>query len=136
MRTIIAGSRGFDDFETMDLTLKQLPFEITVVISGGAKGADALAERWAREHGIPVEQHPADWDLHGKRAGYLRNVEMAQVAEACVVFWDGASKGSKHMINIAWDYFLDPVVIHYTDRYSTKPAYEKRHDRLDSGPRF
>jgi hypothetical protein len=121
MRTIIAGSRGFTDYETMALTLRQLPFEITTVLSGGAKGADALAERWAQEHGIPVERHLADWDLHGRRAGYLRNVEMAQEAEACVVFWDGTSKGSNHMINIARDYFLDPVVILYTDRYSTKP---------------
>lgn len=51
--------------------------------------------------GYSVDQYPADWDTYGKSAGYRRNEDMAKIADACIVFWDGESRGSKHMIDIA-----------------------------------
>lgn len=60
-----------------------------------------MGERYARENNLALEQYPADWRRHDKQAGYLRNVEMADSAQACVVLWDGKSKGAKMMIEIA-----------------------------------
>lgn len=99
MRTIIAGSRDFDSYHEM---VRLLPrHEISVVISGKARGADRLGERWAISNGVPVEGYPAQWDLYGKSAGYRRNEEMARNAEQLIAFWDGKSRGTKHMIDIA-----------------------------------
>ena len=56
---------------------------------------------------------PADWNKHGKSAGYRRNEEMAKVADACICFWDGVSKGTMHMINLAKEYGLETEVIEY-----------------------
>ncbi len=68
---------------------------------GEAKGADLLGRRYGENVGYVVESFPAEWDKYGKRAGYIRNKAMADVADAVVAFWDGASEGTKHMIDIA-----------------------------------
>jgi len=101
MRTIIAGSRECSDKRELLAALGACGWEPTVVISGAARGADKLGEVWAAEFNIPCERFPADWVAHGKAAGYRRNVQMADNAEALIALWDGASKGTKHMIDIA-----------------------------------
>ncbi len=119
MKTIIAGSRWFGPKTKMDnngyycdlkdarkiinMTMRALPWadQITEVVSGGAHGADQLGEWWAEQNGILVTVFEADWNKHGKSAGYKRNVEMAKYADACVCFWDGESLGTSHMIDIA-----------------------------------
>lgn len=103
MRTIIAGSRGLASYNTMLRAIDAIRpnWTPTVVVSGTAQGADRLGERWANENGVPVERFPADWDRYGKRAGYLRNEQMADHAEALLALWDGKSRGTKHMIDIA-----------------------------------
>lgn len=101
MRTIIAGSRDLTDPSLVDLAVTQANFLITEVVSGAARGVDTNGERWARLNNIPVRRFPAEWDKHGKKAGYLRNEEMAANADALVLIWDGKSKGSKHMLDIA-----------------------------------
>lgn len=103
MRCIIAGSRDFVDYEVAKAHLDRLfsrrsPYQI---VSGGARGADALGERYAKEHDILLRVYPADWELHGKAAGLIRNREMAMNAEALVAFWDGESPGTRHMIDTA-----------------------------------
>lgn len=102
MRTIIAGSRStlMMDFAEGMIECPFL-FEISSIISGTAKGADSFGESYGRYANIPVIQFPAEWDKYGKRAGYIRNVEMAKNADALIAFWDGESHGTKHMINIA-----------------------------------
>jgi|TARA_R110002111_G_scaffold21735_1_gene50336 hypothetical protein len=99
---VVAGSRGFADVELLDRKLSHLLVNRSdiCIISGGARGADSLGEQWALANNHKVLRMPADWDLHGKSAGYKRNVEMAEAADACVIFWDGESRGSQHMINI------------------------------------
>lgn len=104
-RVIVAGSRDFNDYELLKRKMihylsRYKPHEVEIV-SGGARGADALGERFAKEKGCHLKVMKADWDLFGRSAGYIRNAEMAKYADACVVFWDGVSKGSKHMINLA-----------------------------------
>jgi hypothetical protein len=73
----------------------------TVVISGTAPGADKLGEQWAKDNSIPVERYPADWNRYGLSAGYRRNEQMVDNAEALVALWDGKSRGTRHMIDIA-----------------------------------
>jgi hypothetical protein len=101
MRTIIAGSRGINDYDLLLEAIKKSEFEITKVISGGAYGVDKLGERYAKENNIELEVYPANWAVHGRSAGYKRNVEMAEVADALIALWDGASRGAESMISIA-----------------------------------
>lgn len=86
------------------------PHEVEIV-SGTARGADQLGEKFAKEKGCNLKQFPADWDAYGKSAGYRRNADMAKYADACVVFWDGVSKGTKHMIDLAEKAELDLKIV-------------------------
>ncbi len=72
-----------------------------VVISGGAKGADKCGERYAQDRGLQVEVYPAEWDKYGNAAGPIRNKQMAAIADAVIVFWDGNSTGTRNMIELA-----------------------------------
>jgi hypothetical protein len=108
-RVIIAGGRNFNDYPllktTVDKLLENITDEITV-LCGQAKGADTLGEQYAKEKGYAISYYPADWERYGKIAGYLRNAQMAQNADALVAFWDGKSRGTKHMIGLAIEYGL------------------------------
>lgn len=102
MRTIIAGSRGANiSYERFCELMAEVPWEITTVLSGTARGIDRIGERWAAERDIPIERHPAEWDKYGKSAGYRRNAEMVKVADALVAFWDGKSPGTENTIAMA-----------------------------------
>lgn len=101
MRVIIAGSRGITDFGLVEQAIRQANFVITEVVSGHAGGVDTLGERWAGLNGVTLKIFPAYWKEYGKRAGYLRNEEMAAYADAVICVWDGVSRGTKHMIDIA-----------------------------------
>ncbi len=99
MRTIIAGSRGFTEFAVLSRVLTMhVPWTISVVISGTAKGADQLGERWAKAMDLPLEQYPANWKDYGRGAGPKRNKLMAKKADALVAFWDKQSRGTANMI--------------------------------------
>lgn len=110
-RIIVAGSRGYNDYKQLESVLQKFinenPNRRFVIISGTANGADKLGERFGTEHGIEVRRFPAEWNKYGKRAGYLRNLQMLEYAmkadgEAVLMaFWDGKSKGTKHMITSA-----------------------------------
>lgn len=103
MRTIIAGSRTITTRQVVHDGLDRLFTSTmpTVVLSGTARGPDTFGEWWAIHHGIRVEQHPALWDKEGRSAGYKRNARMATRADALAAFYDGESKGTKHMIDLA-----------------------------------
>lgn len=99
MKFIVAGGRNFDNRVIMDKILSEYinpPFD--VIISGCARGADTLGAEWAVLHGIPLQTFPAEWDKYGKSAGFIRNADMGAYADAAIIFWDGTSKGTKHMI--------------------------------------
>lgn len=103
-RVIIAGGRDFYDYQFLSTAMNSLLRNITeeiVVVCGQARGADTLGEQYAKEHGYCVDYYPANWEQYGKRAGYLRNEQMAQNADALAAFWDGKSRGTKHMIETA-----------------------------------
>lgn len=101
MRVIVCGSRAWTDREQIAERLSQLPGTATVV-HGCAKGADRIAGQEAQKLGLLVEEHPADWEKHGKRAGYVRNAHMANLgADLCLAFWDGRSRGTAMMADLA-----------------------------------
>ena len=120
-RIIIAGGRDFNDYnllkEKVDnlISEKQKTHQIYIV-SGKARGADSLGEKYANENGLNIVEFPADWDKHGKSAGYKRNVEMAENADALIAFWDGDSRGTKHMVDIAKEKNLPTRIIRYDER--------------------
>jgi hypothetical protein len=98
MKTIIAGSRTITNLGTIYKAVNGAGWFITEVVSGMAKGVDSLGERWARENGVLVRQFPANWDHYGRKAGPIRNSQMADYSDALIAVWDGKSRGTKHMI--------------------------------------
>lgn len=115
MHTVaIVGSREFKDYELMVQCMEDILGECGVrwgldwdksgsekcvlIVSGGARGADILAERYAKECGFYFTAIPANWDLYGKRAGMMRNAELVASADLVVAFWDGRSKGTADTI--------------------------------------
>ncbi len=72
-----------------------------------------MGERYAREHGIPLEIIRADWDRYGAAAGPVRNEEIVKISDAITCFWDGKSKGTKSLIELAKQY-KKPLKIIYT----------------------
>jgi hypothetical protein len=103
MKVIIAGSRYGISYETVARFIQLCPIHLSIseVVSGCANGVDSHGERWAQENQIPVKRFPADWHNNGKQAGFIRNLEMARYADGLIAIWDGQSKGTKHMIEIA-----------------------------------
>jgi hypothetical protein len=101
MRVIVAGSRSILDYALVKNAIESSGFKISRVVCGKAKGVDSLGERWAKENGVQVDYYPADWDAHGKKAGFLRNQQMAENAESLILVWDGKSLGSRLMLDLA-----------------------------------
>ena len=108
MITIIAGSRDFTDYELLKSTCDK--YNITKVVSGTCRGADLLGEKYAKENKLEIIRCPANWDKHGKSGGYIRNVEMANIAEQLIAFHKNGSKGTQHMINIAKSKNLNVII--------------------------
>jgi len=101
VRILVTGSRTWDLYGPVFIALSLFGPE-TVVVHGGAKGADSLAEDAAKQLGFQTEVHFAQWDKHGRRAGILRNEEMLDTSPDLVLaFWDGASRGTRHCIDSA-----------------------------------
>ena len=105
MKTIIAGSRGVTDYAVVCAAIeagqRQWYKPITEVLSGTARGVDQLGERWAEENKVPCQKFSAEWDAYGKSAGYRRNLQMLEVAQAVIACWDGFSRGTRHLIDEA-----------------------------------
>ena len=107
MTTIIAGSRDVSREDTLKaINLCPWKDKITTVVSGMARGPDTFGYDWAKENNIPIEEFPASWKLLGKKAGFLRNREMAINSDALIAAFDGTSGGTRHMIGVARFYKL------------------------------
>jgi hypothetical protein len=99
MKVAVIGSRGFNNYELVKETLSKI--NITLIVSGGAKGADTLGEQYAKDNGIETKIFLPDWEKHGKAAGMLRNTDIINESEVVIAFWDGSSKGTLDSINKA-----------------------------------
>lgn len=114
-KVIISGSRGFNDDELLERAcdaylVNQKEIE---VVCGEARGADTLGKRWAMKRGHRVKSFPANWDKYGNRAGVIRNREMGEYADAAICFWDGKSRGTAHMIQVAEELALPLRLVMY-----------------------
>lgn len=105
MRVAIVGSREFAQPELVRGFVRQLAakYPDAVVVSGAARGVDRIAEAEAKLSGLSVLSFPADWDTHGKSAGFKRNAVIVANCDRLVAFWDGESKGTRHSIRLAQD---------------------------------
>lgn len=101
MRVIIAGGRDITDFWLLQDAVEESGFDIETVVSGGAKGVDAMGEIFAEEMNLKLNIYEADWERHGRAAGPIRNRKMAENADALIAIWDGKSRGTKNMIETA-----------------------------------
>ncbi|WIC41565.1 hypothetical protein [Salmonella phage SP154] len=119
MKLIVAGGRDFTNMSRMDAEIKTLVLNGTLpdnaeLVCGMARGADATARNlWKTYYGLPVHEFPADWDKHGKAAGFIRNTEMAEFADFLVAFWDGSSRGTAHMIATMQHLRKPYIIINY-----------------------
>ena len=117
MKLIVAGTRDFNDYvllaAKLDAILANTPKDQIEIVSGTSAGADKLGEQYAISNNLGLKRFPADWKKYNKKAGPIRNEEMAQYATHCVCFWDGKSKGTANMIELANQYNLVLRVIQY-----------------------
>ena len=120
-KLIVAGGRDFSDYDLLAEKLDNIRYVVwdqdiaddLEIVCGKARGADTLGETWAKKNHVGVKYFPADWDRYGKSAGYRRNGEMAEYGDALLAFWDGESKGTAHMINLATGKDLTVMVVRY-----------------------
>lgn len=102
MKLAIIGSRTFTDYSLVkEKVLKIGKENISLIISGGARGADSFGEQVAKELGIETLIFPAEWKKYGRRAGFIRNQYIIDNCDRVLAFWDGESHGTKHSIGIA-----------------------------------
>jgi hypothetical protein len=98
MKVIIAGSRTIElDAQVINGLMAQFHVKPSLIVCGGARGMDTSGELYATWYGLPVEYFYPDWDRLGRGAGYVRNTQMAEYADALLIVWNGHSKGSNHM---------------------------------------
>jgi predicted Rossmann fold nucleotide-binding protein DprA/Smf involved in DNA uptake len=97
----VVGSREFRDYAALERALDERKGTFGTIVSGGARGADALAERYARARKLNLVVLRPDWDKHGRGAGLRRNTDIVARADSVVAFWDGKSPGTRDTIEKA-----------------------------------
>lgn len=117
-KIIIAGGRKFNDYNFLQRSctkaIKAIKGKKDIeIVSGTAQGADLLGERFAIEKGYPIKRFPADWATFPKAGGIIRNGNMARYANRLIAFWDGKSRGTDSMIELARKYKLKILVVRY-----------------------
>ena len=107
MKLLVAGSRDYYDYDEFSDIMNFIheKYNITEIVSGGARGADTLAECWAKQNNIPIKIFKASWDTYGKSAGFIRNANMHDYLSQfedrmCICFWDGQSHGTAQNFNL------------------------------------
>ena len=100
MKIIIAGSREIKNLSILAEAYRSCPFQITEIVSGGARGVDTMGENLAKVLNLPIKRFDASWDKYGRSAGMIRNKEMADYADGLIAIWDGKSPGTKGMIKL------------------------------------
>jgi hypothetical protein len=119
-KVIIAGGRNFYDYKYLESCIKnkfsQNEINNWEIVSGHAEGADSQGENFAELNNLKLTKFPADWNKYGNLAGRLRNEEMAKYVKGngmLIAFWDGVSRGTKHIIHMAKKYEIESYVFYY-----------------------
>jgi len=126
-KLIVAGGRDFDDYDLLSRKLNKIRHTVwsnfladdLEIVSGTARGADKLGEKWAEENHVPIKRFPANWrpysdkNIVDKSAGYKRNEKMAKYGNSLLAAWDGESKGTGHMIDLAKKHGLGVMILRY-----------------------
>ena len=102
----VVGSRNFNDYEILSSVLCSFSSKSKLIknaskikfLCGGARGADSLGEVWAKKNNYETESFIPDWGANPNTAGFIRNVQMATLTDVLIAFWDGESRGTKHML--------------------------------------
>lgn len=122
MKVAIIGGRSFNNYQLLSETIDRHfytngPFRsvflVHEIISGGAKGADFLAAKFAKGNNIKLTEFLPDWDKHGKSAGFIRNEDIIKNSDMVLCFWDGQSKGSANSLSIAKRLKKNTIIIYY-----------------------
>ena len=121
MNLAVIGSRSFIDFELFEnkinnfIVQNNIDKKGLIIISGGAKGVDTLARRYAIKNKIVLVEYLPDWNLHGKSAGMIRNLEIVKNCDKLIAFWCNNSKGTEHSITEAKKLNKDVIIFKFDD---------------------
>jgi hypothetical protein len=103
MKLAVVGSRNIVDekliFDSINSIISEVDDEI-IIISGGARGVDSIAAKWAKNNNIKLIEIKADWNRLGKAAGMIRNKDIIKNCDIVLAIWDGVSKGTAHSIQL------------------------------------
>ena len=102
MKLAIVGSRSFNDYDLLETWADSIFYmqdtDEKFVVSGGASGADSLAEQYTNTHITTLIKFPAEWNKYGKSAGFIRNQQIVDNCDMVLAFWDGESRGTADTI--------------------------------------
>ena len=126
-RIMVIGGRDFTDYKLLCETvgnrinwMAKLHRSVEIISGDCLKGADKLAKQYATDYHFDYVGYPADWNQYGKRAGAIRNRTMVDLCDEAVVFWDGASKGTKISVDMLREKFKEEdfenkvTIVNYT----------------------
>lgn len=133
MKLAVVGSRNFNDYDLLKKYLDKIHSvePITLIVSGGAKGADSLSERWAKEKNIPTDIYYPDWKKFGKKAGYIRNQDIIKNSNKCIAFWDGVSKGTRHSIDLCKKQNKKCKIVYTDKQFLRAEKIKKIYDNIE-----
>lgn len=120
-RLLVCGSRGITDKDWIFSQIESYWYEHLacysdpIMIEGAARGVDLIAKAYAVENDWKVEEYPADWEKHGRGAGYIRNDIMVKAADEVLILWDGESRGTKNDINLCKKYNKPHKIVLYKE---------------------
>ncbi len=120
----IVGSRTFTDYDLLCEWVKRLERPtrpVDTIVSGGARGADTLAEKYAKEFNKGILVFGADWQLKGRAAGIIRNREIVKASDELLAFWDGESRGTAHSIELAQKKGIPVHIVEYEEDNELSP---------------
>lgn len=112
IKLAIVGSRSFIDYELLKKHVDAT--NIAAIVSGGARGADTLAEQFADEHNLQMIVYKPDYATHGRAAPFIRNSAIIEASDAVIAFWDGKSTGTLDSIKKARKMGKPVTVIEYS----------------------
>lgn len=113
MRIGIIGSRGFDNYQMVCDEMNSIAEQVDLIVSGGARGADTLGERWAKENNKETLIFKPDWNKWGKRAGFIRNEDIVKNSDLVIAFWDNVSRGTKSSIDLCGKFGIKVKIVNY-----------------------